>query len=158
MKTAPEVGDMASTTRNWSTTSKAQRRQLKSPAPADIPPMPFDVPALKTVKMRAIFITTEREEKTFFGYHLSVSRQTLQTLLNAFRVTPHFCPFMLGEPDYWAPLDMQRWNLQGVTDGIEFVCQQPRYAIRSKQQLCSIHMGFDLETCSATYIIALGVR
>jgi hypothetical protein len=38
----------------------------------------------------------------------------------------------------------------------EFVCQQPRYAIRSKQQLCSIYLGFDLETCSSTYIIVSG--
>lgn len=64
------------------------------------------------------FITTKWEEKTSFGYKLSLSRQTLQTLLSTFRVTPHFCPFMLGEPDYWAPLDMQRRNKEGIIEGI----------------------------------------
>lgn len=38
----------------------------------------------------------------------------------------------------------------------EFVCQQPRYAIRSKQQLCSLYMGFDSKSASATYIIISG--
>lgn len=64
------------------------------------------------------FITTAREENTSFGYQLSVTRPTLQTILNRFRVTPQFCPFMLGEPDYWAPLDMQRRDAGGMVEGI----------------------------------------
>ena len=70
------------------------------------------------------FITLKREEKTSFGYQLSVSRQTLLTMLDAFRVTPHFCPFMLGEPDHWAPLDMQRRNMHSVTDGSGRLCNE----------------------------------
>ncbi|KAL1961859.1 hypothetical protein VTN77DRAFT_983 [Rasamsonia byssochlamydoides] len=106
----------------------------------------------QTVKLRDIFCTLRRQAGTSFGFQQLLTRSTLKSLLTTWRVSPHFLPLTLGEPDYWAPLD-----IHNKTNGMgQFICQYPRYNIHVRQQTCSVYMGYDPDEARTTYIVASG--
>ncbi|TPX25275.1 hypothetical protein DIZ76_010726 [Coccidioides immitis] len=107
------------------------------------------------LNLRVLFCNLRRHPDTSFGYQLSLSKPTTKSLLTAFRVFPHFLPFMLGEPDYWAPLFIPLRNDKRVVR-IEATWQHPRYNIHARQQPCSVYMGYDFAEACTTYIIVSG--
>ncbi|EEP82431.1 predicted protein [Uncinocarpus reesii 1704] len=107
------------------------------------------------LKLRAIFCTLRRYPGTSFGYQVSLTSPTAEELLTGLRASPHFFSLMLGEPDYWAPLYIPTRSDNGVSRA-EAMWQHPRYNIHTRQQPCSVYMGYDFSEACTTYIIVSG--
>ncbi|KAI0166855.1 hypothetical protein GGR52DRAFT_555910 [Hypoxylon sp. FL1284] len=112
--------------------------------------------SLDTRTDESSFVTLKPAKDTSFGLQMSLSKDITQGLLSTLRVSPQFCSFMLGEPDYWSPLKIHTRKKDGSVGRTEFICQHPRYAIRQRQEPCSVWLAHDIGTSTTTYIITPG--
>ncbi|KAJ4251827.1 hypothetical protein NW762_011124 [Fusarium torreyae] len=109
-----------------------------------------------SVRLRVVFCTLTTHPQTSFGHKLSLSRSVALQLLTSLDICPHFCKSLLGEPDYWAPLEVHSCNSQNQIRSSVFAFQHPRYTIHVRQQPCSIYIGYDAVRDVTTYVVSSG--
>ncbi|KAI6777399.1 hypothetical protein HG530_001344 [Fusarium avenaceum] len=108
------------------------------------------------VRLRVIFCTLTTHSQTSFGHKLSLSRDITLQLLSSLDISPHFCKSLLGEPDYWAPLEVHSRSSQSQLRSSVFAFQHPRYTIHVRQQPCSSYIGYDAVRDMTTCVVSSG--
>lgn len=111
--------------------------------------------ACSTGVLRVFFVTLEDHKNTSYGCRLSLQKEAAQLLIDVFDINPHFCQFMFGKPDHWAPLE-HRYTNNVSQEILEFVCQYPRWRIHTRQQPCSSYLKWNASTSETTFIVVAG--
>ncbi|KAI5460123.1 hypothetical protein BGZ63DRAFT_389556 [Mariannaea sp. PMI_226] len=109
-------------------------------------------------RVRAIFCNLRPAANTRFGFQLSLGQSHALKLLSVLKVCPQFCPSLLGEPDYWAPLEINTRQKGGQVTRAEFSYQHPRYdKYARRDEPCSVYISYDFGTLATTYIVISGL-
>ncbi|PNS21110.1 hypothetical protein CAC42_3448 [Sphaceloma murrayae] len=107
-----------------------------------------------TAVARFFFFKLEVKASASFGFNVSMSRHSRQEVLQGLRLNPHFITFLLGlyAVNHTPPTGLDVLDDRGNLQGIDFICQQPRWGFRERISPISTLSSVDLATGVVTCV------